>query len=215
MWSSLFSGLNLHPVRSFSVQAPHPKEEASVLTVKEVCLASTKVCHLDLAFVLWQFYQSCFYVLLLLHFESFKCLIMKSSYLASGTARKLLENFQRTLTICLVVTLDAIKVFSQISRIAFFFLLDKETYMLIESITNPRYSIFWVGMNWDFVGCITNPKEINNLIIFATFLKKNWWLWGHQNSLHAITIFSTIWRSDNGVFRNWLWLEYRYRQQYS
>ena len=43
--------------------------------------------------------------------------------------------------------------------------------MLIESITNPRYSIFWVGMNWDFVGCITNPKVINNLIIFATFLR--------------------------------------------
>ena len=52
-----------------------------------------------------------------------------------------------------------------------FFLLDKETYMLTESITNLRYSIFSVGMNWDFDGCITNPKAINNSIIFETFLK--------------------------------------------
>ena len=77
------------------------------------------------------------------------------------TARKLLENFPRTLAICLIVTLDVIKVFSQVSWIALFFLLDKETDMLlIESVTNPRHSVFWVDMNWDFVGCITIPKVI-------------------------------------------------------
>ena len=43
--------------------------------------------------------------------------------------------------------------------------------MLIESIANPRYSIFWVGKNWDFVRCVTDSKELNNLIIFATFLR--------------------------------------------
>ena len=92
----------------------------------------------------------------------------------SGTARKLLKNFSRTLTICLIVALDAIKVFLQISRIAFFFLLDKESGdMLIEPITNPSYSMFWLGMNWDFDGCITNSKAINNLIIFETFLRND------------------------------------------
>ena len=43
--------------------------------------------------------------------------------------------------------------------------------MFIESITNPRHSVFRVGMNWDFDGCITNPKAIGNLIIFAIFLR--------------------------------------------
>ena len=41
----------------------------------------------------------------------------------SGTARKLLKNVSRTLAICLIVALDAIKVFLQISRIALFFLV--------------------------------------------------------------------------------------------
>ena len=81
VWSSLSSRLNWPPVRPFSVQAPHPKKEASVLNVTErFSLAigakldgmSSKVYHLDLVLVLWKFYQSYRYVLLMLQFWIFQ-----------------------------------------------------------------------------------------------------------------------------------------------
>ena len=88
------------------------------------------------------------------------------------TARKLLENFPRTLAIYQIVTLDVIKVFSQVSRIAFFFLLEKETdILLIESITNPRHSVFWVDYELGLCRVCYNSQSNNNLIIFATFLR--------------------------------------------